>query len=95
MTAVAIDREVAMADVRRTAWRSIWFALAAIVLAIGGTFWVTNELIRKPMKSILRVVNRREKGETDARFPSLDPSTELGQLSAALSRMSDSIDGAS
>ncbi len=93
VTAVAIDREVAMADVRRTAWRSIWFALAAIVLAIGGTFWVTNELIRKPMKSILRVVNLREKGQTDARFPSLDPSTELGQLSAALSRMSDSIDG--
>jgi two-component sensor histidine kinase len=93
VTAVAIDREVAMADVRRTAWRSIWFALAAIVLAIGGTFWVTNELIRKPMKSILRVVNLREKGQTDARFPSLDPSTELGQLSAALARMSDSIDG--
>ncbi len=92
VTAVAIDREVAMADVRGTAWRSIWFALAAIVLAIGGTFWVTNELIRKPMKSILRVVNLREKGQTDARFPSLDPSTELGQLSAALSRMSNSID---
>ncbi|MET0277942.1 MAG: histidine kinase dimerization/phosphoacceptor domain -containing protein [Pseudorhodoplanes sp.] len=92
VTAVAIDRDVAMADVRGTAWRSILFALAAIVLAIGGTFWVTNELIRKPLKSIVQVVNRRERGETGARFPSLDPSTELGQLSAALSRMSDSID---
>jgi two-component sensor histidine kinase len=92
VTAVAIDRDLAMADVRRTAWRSIWFALAAIVLAIGGTFWVTNELLRKPMKSIVRVVNLREKGQTDMRFPVLDASTELGQLSAALSRMSDSID---
>ena len=73
VTAVAIDREVAMADVRRTAWRSIWFALAAIVLAIGGTFWVTNELIRKPMKSILRVVNLREKGQDRCAFPCARP----------------------
>lgn len=92
VTLVAIDRDLALADVRGTAWRSILFALAAIVLAIGGTFWVTNELIRKPLKSIVSVINRREKGETSARFPALDPSTELGQLSAALSRMSESID---
>lgn len=92
VTAVAIDRETALADVRGTAWRSILFALAAIALAIGGTFWVTNALIRKPLKSIVAVVNRRERGETGARFPALDPSTELGQLSAALSRMADSID---
>jgi two-component sensor histidine kinase len=55
--------------------------------------WTANVLIRRPLRAIVDVVNRRERGETDARFPRLDPRTDLGQLSAALARMSDSING--
>jgi len=91
LTAVTIDRAVALAEVRGTAWRSIWFALAAVVLAVAGTIWAANVLIRRPLKEIVAVVNRRERGETDVKFPRLDPRTDLGQLTAALSRMSESI----
>ncbi|MGD9920681.1 MAG: sensor histidine kinase [Pseudorhodoplanes sp.] len=92
LTAVSIDRDLALAEVRETAWRSIWFALAAVILAVTGMLWAANALIRRPLKAIVAVVNRRERGETDVRFPMLDPRTDLGQLSAALARMSDSID---
>jgi two-component sensor histidine kinase len=92
ITAVSIDRDQALAEVRQTAWRSILFGLAAVILAVGGMVWTANVLIRRPLKAIVAVVNRRERGETDARFPNLDPRTDLGQLSAALARMSDSID---
>jgi two-component sensor histidine kinase len=93
LTAVSIDRDIALTEVRRTAWRSIWFGLAAVVLAVTGMLWTANVLIRRPLKAIVAVVNRRQRGETDAKFPQLDPRTDLGQLSAALARMSDSIDG--
>ncbi|MFN3350966.1 sensor histidine kinase [Pseudorhodoplanes sp.] len=91
LTAVSIDRDLALAEVRRTAWRSILFAIVAVLLAVAGMFWAANILIRRPLRAIVRVVNQRERGETDARFPALDPRTDLGQLSAALSRMSDAI----
>lgn len=93
ITAVSIDRDTALVEVRSTAWRSILFGLAAVILAVTGMVWTANVLIRRPLKAIVAVVNRRERGETDARFPNLDPRTDLGQLSAALTRMSDSIDG--
>ena len=93
ITAVSIDRDTTLAEVRRTAWRSILFGLAAVILAIAGMFWTANVLIRRPLRAIVNVVNRRERGETDVKFPALDPRTDLGQLSAALSRMSESIDG--
>lgn len=93
ITAVSVDRDAALTEVRRTAWRSMLFGFAAIILAVTGMIWAANVLIRRPLKAIVAVVNRRERGETGAKFPNLDPRTDLGQLSAALSRMSDSIDG--
>lgn len=93
ITAVSVDRDTALADVRLTAWRSIVFGLVAVVLAVAGMMWTANVLIRRPLRAIVAVVNRRERGETDAKFPNLDPRTDLGQLTAALSRMSDSING--
>jgi two-component sensor histidine kinase len=93
ITAVSVDRDAALAEVRQAAWRSILLGLAAVVLAVAGTIWAANALIRRPVKAIVAVVNRRERGETDVRFPNLDPNSDLGQLSAALSRMSDSING--
>jgi two-component sensor histidine kinase len=92
LTAVSIDRDATLAEVRGTAWRSIWAGLAVVICAIAGTLWATNTLIRRPLRAVIDVVNRRERGETQARFPALDPATEFGQLSAALARMSESID---
>ena len=92
-TAVSVDRDTALSEVRDTARRSILFGIAAVILAVTGMIWTANALIRRPVKAIVAVVNRRERGETDAKFPNLDPRTDLGQLSAALSRMSDSING--
>lgn len=93
ITAVSVDRDTALAEVRNTAWSSILMGIAAVILAMAGTIWTANALIRRPVRAIVDVVNRRERGETDAKFPNLDPRSDLGQLSAALSRMSDSING--
>jgi two-component sensor histidine kinase len=93
ITAVSVDRNTAFAEVRNIAWQSILFGIAAVILAMAGTMWAANVLIRRPVKAIVDVVNRRERGETDVKFPNLDPRSDLGQLSAALSRMSDSING--
>ncbi|HWV55597.1 sensor histidine kinase [Pseudorhodoplanes sp.] len=93
ITAVSVGRDIALAEVRDTARRSILFGLAAVILAVTGMMWAANELIRRPVKAIVAVVNRRERGDIDVKFPNLDPRSDLGQLSAALSRMSDSING--
>jgi two-component sensor histidine kinase len=91
ITAVSVDRDGALAEMRETAWRSMLLGIAAVILAVAGTIWVANALIRRPLRAIVSVVNSRERGETDVRFPISDPHSDLGQLSAALSRMSDSI----
>lgn len=90
--AVSVDREMALAEVIRTTGRSFLFALFAIFLAIMGTLLATEYLIRQPILSIVRTANKREQGDTEARFPPLSRSTEFGQLSAALSRMSAKVD---
>jgi two-component sensor histidine kinase len=44
------------------------------------------------MRALVEVARRRQSGDTTAKFPNLNPATEFGQLSAALSRMSTRVD---
>jgi two-component sensor histidine kinase len=89
---VAVDRDASMAESARFAARSLAAALTAIVLAILAVWIATHLLITRPVRSLVQVARRRENGEASARFPELKTTTEFGELSAALSRMSDRVD---
>ncbi len=90
--AVAIDRESALAEARKTNARSIAVAILTLMLAVAGTWLATYFLIHRPIHAFVETARRREAGDTSARFPVLDFSSEFGQLSARLSRMSHKID---
>lgn len=90
-TAVAIDRDSALAEASVINVRGIAFNLVAIVLAVIGVWLATYIMINRPIRAIIKSARRREAGDTSAQFPKLRFSTEFGELSAALSRMSDRI----
>jgi two-component sensor histidine kinase len=87
--AVAIDRELALAEAKFVNARSLAFALVTMLLAIGGAWIATYFLINRPIRAIVDTARRRESGDIAAPFP--DFSSEFGRLSSALSRMSDKI----
>ena len=91
-TAVAIDRDSALADASIFNVRAIAFDLLAILLAVIGVWLAAYMMIDRPIRALIRSADKREAGDTSTQFPKLWFSTEFGQLSAALSRMSDRID---
>jgi two-component sensor histidine kinase len=88
--AVAIERDVALAQAWVINARSLTFALVTMLLAIAAVWIATHILINRPIRALVRTARLRESGDM-APFPALTLSTEFGQLSAALSRMSDKI----
>ncbi len=90
-TAVAINRDSALAEASIINARGIAFNLVAIVLAVIGVWLATYIMINRPIRALIKSARRREEGDTSTQFPKLRFSTEFGQLSAALSRMSDRI----
>jgi two-component sensor histidine kinase len=87
---VAIAQDAALADARRVNEQSLAFALVTMLLAVAGAWVVTHVLINLPIRAIVETARRREAGDI-APFPPFTSSAEFGQLSAALSRMSDKI----
>ena len=91
-TAVAIDRDSALAETSVINVRGIAFELVGIIIAMIGVWLAAYIMIDRPIRAIIKSAHKRETGDTSAQFPRLRFSTEFGQLSAALSRMSDRID---
>jgi two-component sensor histidine kinase len=89
---VAVDRNVAMAESWNFAARNLAVALAAIFLAIAGAWVATHFLITRPVRALVEVARRRERGDASVRFPDLRGTTEFGQLSRSLARRSDKVD---
>ena len=89
--AVAVDRNAALAEASAINARSVAFALLTMLVAVAGAWIATHFLINRPMRAIVATARRREQGDIAAPFPTLRVSTEFGQLSAALSRMSEKI----
>ena len=90
-TAIAIDRDSALAEASVINVRAIAFNLVAIVLAVIGVWLAIYFMINRPIRALIKSARRQEAGDTFTQFPKLRFSTEFGQLSAALSRMSDRI----
>jgi two-component sensor histidine kinase len=91
--AVSHDLDVALAPLWDTAWRSTILALIAILLALLGTTLAAIWLLQRPVLAMLDTARRREAGDTNAQFPKISGRSELGQLSAALSSMSEKVNG--
>jgi two-component sensor histidine kinase len=89
--AVAIDQDVALAEAKQANEQSLAFALITMILAVVGAWLATHILINRPIRAIVDTARRREAGDIGAPFPALSFSTEFGQLSTALSRMSGKI----
>jgi two-component sensor histidine kinase len=88
--AVALDQDAALADAKRVNEQTLAFALLAMLLAVAGAWIATHVLINLPIRAIVETARRREAGAV-VPFPAVSSSAEFGQLSAALSRMSDRI----
>jgi two-component sensor histidine kinase len=90
--AVVIDRDSALADTSLINMRGIAFDFGALIVAVIGVWLAAYLMIDRPIRAIIRSAGKREAGDTAAQFPKFRFSDEFGQLSAALSRMSDRID---
>jgi len=91
--AVSVDLDVALAELWESAWRSTILALIAVPFALLSVTIAGYFLFQRPVLDMLEVARRREAGDTKVHFPALSRSSELGQLSKALSDMSAKVDG--
>jgi len=91
--AVSVDLDLALAQLWDVAWRSMILALIAILLALLGATLAGVWLLQRPILALVDTARRREAGDTKAQFPRLGRRSELGRLSAALTAMSDKVDG--
>jgi two-component sensor histidine kinase len=91
LVANATDREQALTEVRQATTRSVVFGLLAVLVAVAGAWLVIHLLIRRPVLAMVEAARSRE-ADIKKPFPALRPSSELGELSTALSRMSSHID---
>lgn len=91
-TLVVIDHDAALSNALISNARTILLGLVAIVIAVIGVWLAVYLMIDRPIRAIIRSAKKREAGDISAPFPKLRFSTEFGQLSAALSRMSNRID---
>jgi len=91
-TAIAVDRDSALAETAIINVRGIAFACIFIILAVIGVWLVAYLMIDRPVRRIIKSARKWESGDTKAAFPKFRYSDEFGQLSAALTRMSGRID---
>jgi two-component sensor histidine kinase len=91
-TAVALDRDSALAETSIVNVRGIVFDFIFIILAVAVVWLAAYLMIDRPVKAIIRSAHKWESGDKKAAFPKFRFSDEFGQLSAALTRMSGRID---
>jgi two-component sensor histidine kinase len=91
-TAVAVDRDSALAETAIINVRGIAFAFIFIILAVIGVWLVAYLMIDRPVRRIIKSARKWESGDSKTAFPKFRYSDEFGQLSAALTRMSGRID---
>jgi two-component sensor histidine kinase len=91
-TAVALDRDSALAETAIINVRGIAFNFTFIILAVIGVWLAAYLMIDRPVRRIIKSARKWEAGDTKAAFPKFRYSDEFGQLSAALTRMSGRID---
>jgi two-component sensor histidine kinase len=91
-TAVALDRDSALAETSIVNVRGIEFDFIFIIIAVIGVWLAAYLMIDRPVRAIIRSAHKWESGDAKTAFPKFRFSDEFGQLSAALTRMSGRID---
>src|SRR5215472_9607165 len=91
-TAVALDRDSALAETSVVNVRGIVLDCIFIILAVVVVWLAAYFMIDRPIRAIIKSSRKWESGDTSAAFPKFRYSDEFGQLSAALTRMSGRID---
>jgi two-component sensor histidine kinase len=92
LTAVALDRDAALAETSIVNVRSIAFDFAFIIAAVIVVWLAAYFMIDRPVRAIIKSARKWESGDPSTAFPKFRYSDEFGQLSAALTRMSGRID---
>jgi two-component sensor histidine kinase len=90
-TAVALDRDSALAETSVVNVRGIALDFVFIILAVILVWLAAYLMIDRPIRAIIKSSRKWESGDTSAAFPKFKYSDEFGQLSAALTRMSGTI----
>jgi len=90
-TAVALDRDSALAETSVVNVRGIVLDCIFIILAVVVVWLAAYFMIDRPIRAIIKSSRKWESGDTSAAFPKFRYSDEFGQLSAALTRMSRTI----
>jgi two-component sensor histidine kinase len=90
-TAVALDRDSALADTSVVNVRGIVLDFFFIILAVIVVWLAAYLMIDRPIRAIIKSSRKWESGDTTAVFPKFRYSDEFGQLSTALTRMSGTI----
>ena len=90
-TAVALDRDSALAETSVVNVRGIALDFIFIILAVILVWLAAYLMIDRPIRAIIKSSRKWESGDTSAAFPKFKYSDEFGQLSAALTRMSGTI----
>ena len=83
-TAVAIDRDSALAETSIINVRGIAFDFIAIILAVIGVWLAAYIMIDRPIRAIIRSARKREAGDRSAQFPKLRFSDEFGQTECGI-----------
>jgi two-component sensor histidine kinase len=91
-TAIALDRDSALAETSIVDVRGIEFDFILIIVAVIAVWLAAYLMIDRPVRAIIRSAHKWESGDARAAFPKFRFSDEFGQLSAALTRMSGRID---
>jgi two-component sensor histidine kinase len=91
-TAVAVDRDAALAETSLVNVRSIAFDFGFIILAVVVVWLAAYLMIDRPVRAIIKSTRKWEAGDTALAFPKFKYSDEFGQLSAALTRMAGRIE---
>jgi two-component sensor histidine kinase len=91
-TAVALDRDSALAETSLVNVRGIAFDFIFIIVAVIGVWLAAYLMIDRPVRAIIKSAHKWESGDAKTAFPKFRFSDEFGQLSAALTRMSGRID---
>jgi two-component sensor histidine kinase len=90
-TAVALDRDSALAETSVVNVRGIVLDCIFIILAVIFVWSAGYFMIDRPIRAIIKSTRKWESGDTSVAFPKFRYSDEFGQLSAALTRMSGTI----
>jgi two-component sensor histidine kinase len=91
VTAVALDRDSALAETSVVDVRGIVLDFSFVILAVIVVWLAAYLMIDRPIRAIIKSSRKWESGDTTAVFPKFRYSDEFGQLSAALTRMSGTI----